>query len=96
MPEQQNIEWKQSWRDEYLKWISGFANAEGGALYIGKDDKGNVVGISNHERLLIDLPNKISSKLGVICDINHYEEEGKHFIKLELLKINYLCYIMLL
>ena len=27
MSESQNIEWKQSWRDEYLKWICGFANA---------------------------------------------------------------------
>jgi ATP-dependent DNA helicase RecG len=29
MPESQNTEYKQTWRDEYLKWISGFANAEG-------------------------------------------------------------------
>ena len=28
--ESQNIEWKQSWHDEYLKWICGFANAQGG------------------------------------------------------------------
>ncbi len=27
MNEDQNIEYKQSWRDEYLKWICGFANA---------------------------------------------------------------------
>jgi len=26
MPEQQNIKWKEIWRDEYLKWICGFAN----------------------------------------------------------------------
>lgn len=25
MSENQNIEWKESWRDEYLKWICGFA-----------------------------------------------------------------------
>ena len=24
--ESQNIEFKESWRDEYLKWICGFAN----------------------------------------------------------------------
>ena len=29
-PEAQNIEWKSSWRDEYLAWICGFANAQGG------------------------------------------------------------------
>jgi ATP-dependent DNA helicase RecG len=27
MSESHNIEYKESWRDEYLKWISGFANA---------------------------------------------------------------------
>ena len=37
MSEKQNIEWKESWRDEYLKWICGFANAVGGKLYIGMD-----------------------------------------------------------
>lgn len=31
--ESQNIEFKESWRDEYLKWICGFANAQGGTLY---------------------------------------------------------------
>jgi len=30
MPEQQNIEYKSSWHDNYLKWICGFANAQGG------------------------------------------------------------------
>ncbi len=28
--ENQNIEYKESWRDEYVKWICGFANAQGG------------------------------------------------------------------
>ena len=27
MSESQTMEWKESWRDEYLKWIAGFANA---------------------------------------------------------------------
>lgn len=25
--ELQNIEFKESWRDDYLKWVCGFANA---------------------------------------------------------------------
>ena len=37
MPEHQEIEWKESWRDEYLKWLCGYANAHGGTLFIGKD-----------------------------------------------------------
>jgi len=32
MKENQNIEWKKSWRDEYIKWICGFANAAGVSL----------------------------------------------------------------
>ncbi len=32
MSESQNIEYKESWRDEYLKWICGFANAQGAAF----------------------------------------------------------------
>ena len=49
MSEHQTIEWKELWKDEYLKWVCGYANANtyGGILYIGKDDNGNVVGISN-------------------------------------------------
>lgn len=34
MLENQNTEWKQSWRDEYLKWICGFANAQGGKFIL--------------------------------------------------------------
>ena len=36
MPEMQNTEWKEIWKDDYMAWICGFANAQGGTLYIGK------------------------------------------------------------
>ena len=29
MNEAQNVEYKRSWHDEYLKWVCGFANAKG-------------------------------------------------------------------
>jgi ATP-dependent DNA helicase RecG len=45
MTEHQNIEYKTSWRDEYLKWICGFANAQGGKIFVGIDDKGQVAGL---------------------------------------------------
>ena len=47
MPENQNIEWKEFWPDEYLKWICGFANAQSGKIYIGIDDTRKVIGIRN-------------------------------------------------
>ena len=61
MAESQNIEYKEIWKDEYLKWLCGFANAQGGTLFVGIDDNGNVVGIKNIKKLLDDLPNKINS-----------------------------------
>ena len=48
----QNVEYKQSWKDEYLKWICGFANAQGGTIYIGIADNGNVVGVDSEQYLL--------------------------------------------
>ncbi|PWI46256.1 transcriptional regulator [Candidatus Heimdallarchaeota archaeon B3_Heim] len=79
MPETQNTEWKASWRDEYLKWICGFANAKGGKIYIGKDNKGNVVGVANAKKLLEDIPNKTKDILGIIVDVNlHTTTEGEY------------------
>ncbi len=69
MPEHQEIEWKESWRDEYLKWLCGYANARGGTLFIGKDDNGNVVGVPDSKKLLEDLPNKITNTMGNAIDI---------------------------
>lgn len=56
--ENQNTEWKESWRDEYLKWICGFANAQSGVLFICKNDKGIVTGINDADRLLKKYPIK--------------------------------------
>lgn len=44
--ESQNTEWKLSWNDDYLKWVCGYANAEGDRILIGKDDTGKVFGLA--------------------------------------------------
>lgn len=49
MPENQNVEWKESWRDEYLQWICGFANAQGGSIFIGVNDYGKITGMKMAE-----------------------------------------------
>ncbi len=82
MAESQNIEWKESWRDEYLKWICGFANAQDGKIYIGCDDSGKVVGVTDSKKLLEDIPNKIVQSLGVVADVNLLEEDGKEYIEI--------------
>jgi len=82
MAESQNIEWKESWKDEYLKWICGFANAQGGKIYIGTDDNGKIVGVSNSKSLLEDIPNKVQSVLGIIVDVNLLSYDGMDYIEI--------------
>ncbi len=82
MSESQRTEWKASWHDDYLKWICGFANAEGGTLVLGKDDEGNIIGLADAEKLLEDLPNKIRDKLGLMPRVDLYEKDGKPFLEI--------------
>src|SRR5690606_13372849 len=67
--------WKQSWRDEYLRWLCGFANANGGTLVIGRDDHGKVVGAPNAQRLLEEIPNKARDLLGIVVGVELREEQ---------------------
>ena len=82
MAETQNIEYKSSWHDDHLKWVCGFANATGGTIFIGKNDKGEVVGVSDHKRLMDDIPNKIKNYLGLIAEVNLHNEKEKYFIEI--------------
>ena len=82
MPEQQNIEYKQSWHEDYLKWIAGFANSQGGILYIGKDDHGKIVGVPDYKKLMKYLPNKIRDILGIIVEVNLHGESGKQYLEI--------------
>ena len=83
MIESQNTEYKESWRDEYLKWVCGFANAQGGTIYIGIDDAGNVVDVKNIKKLLEDIPNKIQSGLGIVADVNKLIKDGKEYLEIK-------------
>ena len=82
MKETQNIEWKASWRDEYIKWICGFANAVGGTLVIGKNNKGIVTGVDNAGKLLENIPNKVRDILGIIVDVNLKTDKEKEFLEI--------------
>ena len=82
MVENQHIEYKEIWKDEYLKWICGFANANGGKIYIGKDDNGKVVGVTNAQKLLEDIPNKVQSTMGIVVDVNLKKNNKLEFIEI--------------
>jgi predicted HTH transcriptional regulator len=50
MKESQKTEFKQIWKDEYLKHICAFANTHGGSLLIGVGDNGEIVGIKERKK----------------------------------------------
>lgn len=83
MAENQNIEYKLTWRDEYLKWICGFANAQGGKVFIGIDDKGKITGVEDYKKLMDEIPNKAVNHLGLVVDANLHKKGNKHYIEID-------------
>lgn len=77
-----------SWHDEYLKWICGFANAQGGKLIIGVDDSGNAVGVANAKKLLEDIPNKVVSLLGIVANVNLVRRHGHDTVEVDVAPSN--------
>lgn len=80
--ESQTTEFKQLWKDEYIKTISAFTNSDGGKLFVGVDDDGNIVGIDNTKKLLEDIPNKVRDILGVMVNVNLHVKENKEYLEI--------------
>lgn len=84
LKESQTIEFKQIWKDEYLKTICAFANSDGGELYIGIADNCQAIGVENIEALLETLPNKINNRLGLLVDVLSVIVESIEIIKIQI------------
>ena len=68
--ENQTVEYKESWHEKYLEWICGYANANGGTLYIGiEDGTKKPVGVKNANKLMEDIPNSIRNTMGIVADV---------------------------
>lgn len=59
MFETENIEFKSKYTDELYKEIIAFANTDGGIVYVGIDDKGNVIGLDNVDEVYTQITNGI-------------------------------------
>ena len=57
--ESENIEFKAKLSDEIYKEVIAFANTDGGTIYIGVDDEGNVIGLENIDDSYTRLTNGI-------------------------------------
>jgi ATP-dependent DNA helicase RecG len=81
--ERQVVEWKEIWKEEYLAWLCGFANADGGVLEIGRNNNGEVVGVNKIPKLLEDLPNQIRSAMGIVPSISVLSENDVDYLSIE-------------
>jgi len=73
--ENQQLEWKEVWQDDYMKTLCAFANVSGGTMEIGRKDNGEIIGVSNVTKLLENLPNKIKNAMAIIADVKVLKEE---------------------
>ncbi len=84
--ENETLEFKNIWKDEYLKTLCAFANTSGGDMLIGVDDYKNIIGIAESNKLLELLPNKIADNLGITPGVNTIKINDKKIIKIEITK----------
>ena len=82
MIESQTTEFKRIWQDDYLKTICAFANAQGGSLWLGVDDSGDIVGLDEIETLLEVLPNKINNRLGLIVELRLHLQNNLNYLEI--------------
>jgi ATP-dependent DNA helicase RecG len=86
MPEKQDTEFKSVRKDEYLEWVCGFTNANGGRIFVGIDNEGKVIGVENYEDLMELIPVKTRYLMGVAVEVNLLQKEDKYYIEVNVPK----------
>lgn len=84
--ESEDEEWKETWRDEYFEYVSGFSNSNGGLIFIGVNDKREFINLANWKDLLVTLPNKLNQLLGVVASVTDYTYETRKYIVIKVEK----------
>ena len=81
-PEAQTIQRKSSWCDDHLDCICGFANGQGGVLEIGRNDRGDAVGVADILRLLDEIPIRVQSLLGIVVNVDLRSDCGRDYLRI--------------
>ena len=82
MIETQNVEYKEKFNEKALETLCAFANTQGGTLYIGISNSGEVKGVNVDNEFIRNITERITSKLGIYPEIHVEDREGKKIIKI--------------
>lgn len=63
MRETRTTEFKERITNTFLKTVSAFSNYDGGAIFFGIDDNGNITGVSDVKQACLDIENKINDSI---------------------------------
>lgn len=70
MREDNNAEFKREYTDDVKKAVLSFANSNGGIVYIGRDDDGNLYPLIDSDRVLTQITNSIRD--GILPDVTMF------------------------
>ncbi len=84
--ESQSVELKALYTPDLKKEIVAFANTNGGTIYIGVRDNGEIVGLDQPDFVMQQISNSIRDGIkpdvSMFTNIDVIQEEHKHIIKL--------------
>ena len=84
--ENQNIEFKQEYVPDIRKEVMGFANAEGGTVYVGIRKDGTVFGVGDPDGVMLQIVNSLKDALAPdimpFVRVNSVEIEGKQVVEI--------------
>lgn len=63
--ENQNIEFKQEYVPDIRKEVMGFANADGGTVFVGVRKDGEVLGIDDPDGVMLQIVNSLKDSLSI-------------------------------
>ena len=63
MRETRTIEFKEKITDSFLKTVSAFSNYDGGEIFFGMDDNGNIKGLPDVKQACLDIENKVNDSI---------------------------------
>lgn len=85
--ENQNIEFKQAYVPDIRKEVMGFANAEGGTVYIGVRKDGAVVRVDDPDGVMLQVVNSLKDSLSPdvmpFVKVSTVEMEGKQVVEID-------------